>query len=48
MPAASLSFMSESRRLSNRRMKDDLGVQLRYPTVFEGLPPAIDATKPAR
>ncbi len=28
-----LSFMSESRRLSNQRMKDELGVTLRYPTV---------------
>jgi nucleoside-diphosphate-sugar epimerase len=33
-----LSFMSESRRLANRRMKETLGVRLRYPTVFEGLP----------
>jgi len=31
------SFMSESRRLDNRRMKRDLGIQLRYPTVHEGL-----------
>ena len=28
-----LSFMSESRRLSNRRIKQELGVRLRYPTV---------------
>jgi nucleoside-diphosphate-sugar epimerase len=48
IPPALLSFLSESRRLSNRRMKQVLGVQLRYPTVFEGLPPAIDATRPAR
>jgi nucleoside-diphosphate-sugar epimerase len=33
-----LSFMSESRRLANRRMKEGLGVHLRYPTVFEGVP----------
>ncbi|MDH3321209.1 MAG: SDR family NAD(P)-dependent oxidoreductase [Betaproteobacteria bacterium] len=33
-----LSFMSESRRLANRRMKEGLGVRLRYPTVFEGVP----------
>jgi nucleoside-diphosphate-sugar epimerase len=32
-----LSFMSESRRLSNRRMKAELGVQLRHPTVVDGL-----------
>jgi nucleoside-diphosphate-sugar epimerase len=32
-----LSFMYESRRLDNRRLKRELGVQLRYPTVHEGL-----------
>jgi nucleoside-diphosphate-sugar epimerase len=32
-----LSFMSESRRLVNRRLKTELGLQLRYPTVREGL-----------
>ena len=32
-----LSFMSESRRLDNRRLKRALGVRLRYPTVHEGL-----------
>jgi nucleoside-diphosphate-sugar epimerase len=31
------SFMSESRRLDNRRLKRDLAVRLRYPTVHEGL-----------
>jgi nucleoside-diphosphate-sugar epimerase len=30
---AMLSFMAESRRLSNRRLKEELGVRLRYPTV---------------
>jgi nucleoside-diphosphate-sugar epimerase len=33
-----LSFMSESRRLDNARMKRELGVRLRYPTVHEGIP----------
>ncbi len=33
-----LSFMSESRRLSNRRMKAELGVRLRYSTVQDGVP----------
>jgi nucleoside-diphosphate-sugar epimerase len=37
IPAGLLSFMSESRRLDNRRLKQRLGVQLRYPTVHEGL-----------
>jgi nucleoside-diphosphate-sugar epimerase len=32
-----LSFMSESRRLDNRRMIAELRVTLRYPTVAEGL-----------
>jgi nucleoside-diphosphate-sugar epimerase len=30
-------FMHESRRLDNRRLKLELGVRLRYPTVREGL-----------
>ena len=37
LPATLLSFMSESRRLSNRRLKQELRLQLRYPTVAEGL-----------
>jgi nucleoside-diphosphate-sugar epimerase len=41
IPAPLLSFMAESRRLCNERMKRELGVQLRYPTVFEGLPRTI-------
>jgi nucleoside-diphosphate-sugar epimerase len=32
-----LSFMNESRRLDNTRLKRDLGVRLRYPTVQDGL-----------
>jgi hypothetical protein len=30
-------FTTESRRLVNRKMKENLGIRLRYPTVFEGL-----------
>ena len=37
LPLALLSFMGESRRLRNRRMKQELRLQLRYPTVSEGL-----------
>jgi nucleoside-diphosphate-sugar epimerase len=37
LPLVLLSFMSESRRLHNRRMKTELGLKLRYPTVAEGL-----------
>ena len=32
-----LSFMSESRRLDNQRLKQDLRLRLRYPTVETGL-----------
>ena len=32
-----LSFMSESRRLDNRRLKRELRLHLRYPTVADGL-----------
>ncbi|HZT61869.1 MAG TPA: NAD-dependent epimerase/dehydratase family protein [Burkholderiales bacterium] len=37
VPADLLSFMSESRRLSNDRLKGELGVRLSYPTVVEWL-----------
>ncbi len=37
LPVMLLSFMSESRRLINQRMKQELGLRLRYPTVVEGL-----------
>lgn len=39
LPLMLLSFMSESRRLHNQRMKQELGLRLRYPTVAEGLLP---------
>ena len=38
-----LSFWSESRRLVNRRMKQELGVRLRYPTVRDGVPVLSEA-----
>lgn len=37
VPPELLSFMQESRRLDNARLKHVLGVRLRYPTVHEGL-----------
>jgi nucleoside-diphosphate-sugar epimerase len=37
VPPALLSFMRESRRLSNRRLQQELRVRLRYPTVQQGL-----------
>ncbi|MES2935857.1 MAG: SDR family oxidoreductase [Pseudomonadota bacterium] len=36
-----LSFMSESRRLHNGRIKSELGMRLRYRTVADGLAPEI-------
>lgn len=37
LPLSLLSFMGESRRLINRRLKRELGLVLRHPTVREGL-----------
>ena len=37
LPPMLLSFMRESRRLNNQRMKKELKLVLRYPTVREGL-----------
>ena len=38
-----LSFMSESRRLDNARLKRELRLRLRYPTVHEGLVAGVQA-----
>ena len=40
LPLMLLSFMSESRRLVNDRMRRELRLALRYPTVSEGLAPS--------
>jgi nucleoside-diphosphate-sugar epimerase len=37
LPLMLLSFMSESRRLDNTRLRRELRLRLRYPTVIEGL-----------
>ncbi len=37
LPLMLLSFMSESRRLDNARLKNELRLRLRYPTVAQGL-----------
>jgi hypothetical protein len=37
-----LSYLGESRRLSNRRMHEELQVELRYPTLAEGLPACFE------
>jgi nucleoside-diphosphate-sugar epimerase len=43
VPPALASFMRESRRLENRKMKALLGIHLRYPTVLEGVPQGTGA-----
>lgn len=42
LPLMLLSFMSESRRLDNTRLKRELRVRLRYPTVADGLRAAAE------
>ncbi|MFT4716276.1 MAG: nucleoside-diphosphate-sugar epimerase [Paracoccaceae bacterium] len=37
------SFYAESKRVSNRRLKQELGVELRYPTYREGLRTLLDS-----
>ena len=37
MSPLQLSFMSESRRLDNRRIKRELRARLRYPQVADGI-----------
>ncbi|MDQ7969143.1 MAG: NAD-dependent epimerase/dehydratase family protein, partial [Oxalicibacterium faecigallinarum] len=44
---AMLSFMAESRRLANRRLKTELGVRLHYSTVQQGLQKIVK-TAPSR
>jgi hypothetical protein len=37
-----LSFMNESRRLDNTRLKAELKLRLRYPTVDAGIAAALE------
>lgn len=43
IPEGLLSFMRESRRLVNTRMKTELDMRLRYPSVHEGVPAVVAA-----
>ena len=43
IPEALLSFMGESRRVLNAKIKRELGIRLRYPTVLDGVPMAAPA-----
>ena len=36
--AGMLSYLAESRRLSNRKLREELGLVLRYPSLALGLP----------
>lgn len=42
LSAGMMSYMMESRRLSNRKMREQLGVELQYPGLAEGLPACLD------
>ena len=39
------SFYAESKRVSNRRIKEELGVRLRYPDYRAGLRALLDETR---
>ena len=43
---AMLSFLEESKRLDNRKMREELGVVLRYPSLQEGLKASAHANTP--
>jgi nucleoside-diphosphate-sugar epimerase len=43
LSAGMLSYLRESRRIDNRRMREELGVTLRYPTLEAGLKASIAA-----
>lgn len=45
IPAPLLSFMGESRRLLNTKIKQELGFALRYPTVYDGVPAVGDDSR---
>ncbi len=41
LSAGMLSYMRESRRLDNSKIRDDLGITLEYPTLEQGLPACL-------
>lgn len=43
LSAGMLSYLAESKRLSNRRLREELGVVLRYPGLREGLADVADS-----
>jgi nucleoside-diphosphate-sugar epimerase len=46
LPPVQLSFMRESRRLDNARLKRELRLRLRYPTVDSGIAAALENKAP--
>ncbi len=48
LPAQLLSFMNESRRLTNRRLREELRLKLRYPTVQHGIAAVHAGERPGR
>lgn len=42
LSAGMLTYLSESKRIDNRRLREQLGLQLRYPTLEEGLAACLD------
>ncbi len=46
MSPMALSFWSECRRVSNRRLTEELGYGLRYPTYREGLAGLLETLRP--
>lgn len=45
LPPVQLSFMNESRRLDNTRLKRELAFRFRYPTVDDGIDAALESTE---
>ncbi len=46
MSAMALSFWSECRRVCNRRLTEELGYRLRYPSYREGLAGLLETLRP--
>ena len=45
LSAGMLSYLKESRHMDNRRMLEELGVELQYPTLEAGLAAMVEETK---
>ena len=45
MSEGMLSYLSESKRISNRRMREELGVEPKYPDLDSGLAACLSASE---